>query len=485
MIGAEAEAPEQPSLNNRSPIAQRAVVLGGSMAGLLAARVLSNFFEQVTIFDRDTFPEDPENRRGVPQGHHFHALLARGQRILDQLYPGFTDEMLRRTAVLQCGTQAKQLRRYGLEPAFASSLMCLFSSRHLLEWTVRQRTTAIPGIELIPSTGVTGLSSKSSSRYVDGVRVVDTDDDTGDLQRVVPADLIVDATGRASAAPKWLTQSGWDSPPETVVNAHWGYASRVYQAVEGLLPTFAVGHYPLGSAGSGPTRTRGGYVMPQDGGRWIITLLGCSGDYPPTNESEFLAFARTLALPEIATAIEEAEPLSPIHQSRATQNRFRHYERVTRRPEAFLCVGDSVSAFNPVFGQGMTVAAMTALDLQSELEFQAATSGDDFAGLAERFQARVALTSEFPWAVSSGSDYGVEGVEGDPQPVEQAAMKPFMDRLEALCADDPGLVLKLNETMQMSRDASWIFDDADLRIKVEENWVALGERVKAPDLGYR
>jgi 2-polyprenyl-6-methoxyphenol hydroxylase-like FAD-dependent oxidoreductase len=328
-----------------------------------------------------------------------------------------------------------------------------------------------------------GLTATDDGKRVTGARVSHGRTPATTL----PADLIVDATGRTSAAPTWLEELGWSAPPEISVNARWGYASRFYRADDDLIEVAPVGHRPLGLAGGdSPTRTRGGFVLPQDGGRWILTLYGCAKDYPPTDQDGFQAFADTLGLPEIGEVVRHGEALSPIRQSRTTTNRLRLYEQLSGRPEAFLCIGDTVSSLNPAYGQGMTVAALGALDLRAELEQQRELEpSGDLTGLAERFQARLAQTNQFPWGVSAGGDYRVDGVAGDPPPEGTAERAAFSDRLEALSSEDLELNLKLNETFQMVRSPAWIEQDVELRERILADWERLGHMVKAADLGYR
>ena len=187
-----------------------------------------------------------------------------------------------------------------------------------------------------------------------------------DGERDELATLVVDASGRAALGARWLPVIGFEPPETTTVNAHWGYASRFFRLPADAVPP-VVGGFPLGNAGAGPPRTRGGYLLLQEDDTWLVTLSGCAKDFPPGDEEGFLAFARSLAFPHIGDAIAQAEPLSPIHLWRNTVNRRRHFERQERRPERFVPFADAACAFNPIYGQGMTIASLRALDLAAEL----------------------------------------------------------------------------------------------------------------------
>jgi 2-polyprenyl-6-methoxyphenol hydroxylase-like FAD-dependent oxidoreductase len=284
-----------------------------------------------------------------------------------------------------------------------------------------------------------------------------------------PADLVVDAGGRTSAVLTWLAALGCQPAETTSVNAHWGYSSRFLRLPEGVAPP-VVGGFPIGAASDGPPATRGGFLLKQEDDLWLVTLSGCAKDFPPDDEAGFLAFARTLAFPQIGEALPYAEPLSPIRSWRNTVNRVRHFERLEDWPGSFLCLGDAVCSFNPVYGQGMTVAALEALDLRTELE----ASG--FDGLGRRFQRRLAGTLQQPWDAACRSDYGVPGVEGAPPPAGFADRLAFYQRVVALGRDDPVIYERIGATNQLVIGPEWL-DDPSLQARVASAWDELGALV--------
>ncbi len=376
-----------------------AVVIGGSLAGLLSARVLSDHFSRVTVIERDVYPELPEARRGVPQAYHLHALLQRGKQIMERFFPGLCEELVADGApVLDVANDIAWLTPGGWGVRFPSKMAAISFSRSLLDWHVRRRVRQIPNVTFIEGCDVEGLVARGD--VVSGVTLRFDEDG----KQTLPADLVVDASGRRSRAPKWLESLGFEAPPETVINARLGYASRLYRGV---------GKFDKGAAGAfiqaaPPHHKRGGIIFPIENGLWILTIVGGDCDYPPSDEAGFLEFVRSLRSPIIYDAVKNAVPVTPVHTYRATENRRRHYEQLKRMPERFVVIGDAACAFNPVYGQGMSTAAIGA-------EMFAALLGKrrgDLKGLASQFQRELARRNAAPWTMATGEDYRYEGTEG-------------------------------------------------------------------------
>lgn len=391
-----------------------AVVVGASMGGLFAARVLSDHFDRVTVVDRDGFPGEPGHRKGVPQSHHAHAMLARGQGILERLFPGIMGE-LRGAGALAGGslsvvTLAGKLASTELEGDGA------FASRVLLEWAVRRRVAALGGVGFVRATEVTGLTTTADGGRVTGVRLRPRggEGDTKDAVRGAPgvlgadleADLVVDASGRRSRAPRWLEDLGYDAPPEETVNSGLGYASRFYEKPEGFPGEWdgiIINARP-------PGNPRAGLILPIESGKWHVTLAGYAENYPPTDERGFMRWARDLPDPSLYESIRVARPITPIRAYRTPTNRLRHFEKMVSRPEGFIATGDSVCAFNPIYGQGMTTSALDALVLDESLRRQKRRPRP---GFEDRFQRDVSRTVAAPWLVATGEDLRWEGVKVD------------------------------------------------------------------------
>jgi 2-polyprenyl-6-methoxyphenol hydroxylase-like FAD-dependent oxidoreductase len=448
-----------------------AVVVGGSIAGSFVARVLADHFERVIVFDRDDLPGGAVARPGAPQGVHFHALLARGRMVAAELFPGFVDDLLTGGAPTVRLRDALVYEPYGWAPTASSDRSNAGASRLLIESVIRRRAALLTNVEVRPATEVVELVASTDRRQVTGVRFRSRGNHPDSVYEQ-SADLVVDASGRASPVLTWLSTLGYPPPAMTRVNAHWGYSSRFCRLAEGVAPP-VVGGFPIGKASDGPAATRGGFLLKQEGDLWLVTLSGCAKDFPPVDDNGFAEFARTLAFPQIGEALPHAEPLSPIRSWRNTVNRMRHFERMPSWPESFVCVGDAVCSFNPVYGQGMTVAALGSLDLAAELE---AEGRDGHVGIGIGFQRRLAATIKQPWEAACRSDFGVPGVEGAPPPDGFSERFAFYERVVALGRDDPVIYEKLGATNQLVIGPDWL-DEPELRARVLGAWDDLGALV--------
>jgi 2-polyprenyl-6-methoxyphenol hydroxylase-like FAD-dependent oxidoreductase len=378
-----------------------AVVVGASMAGLLAARVLSETFAEVTVVERDTLPDDPIARRGVPQGRHAHGLLARGREILEELFPGFTEELVSRHGALAADIQRDAAwinDGHHMRRDFAD-MLCLVASRPLLEWHVRNRVAALNGITLRPNTEALGLvadgpsPARGRAGTVNGLRVRANGDET-----LLAADLVVDATGRSNRGPTWLGELGYAAPAEEKVDPGLVYVSATF----GRKPDDYDGIAAV--VGATLENPRGGVVLAVENDQWMVTLLGM-GDEAPTDALSYVEWAARLPTPDIHQAIAAAPVVEAPHRMRVPPSTWRRYDKLRRFPEGFLVVGDAICALNPAYAQGMTTAAVEALALRDCL-----TRGR--RGLAKRFFARAAKIVAIPWSVSVTADLRFPHVQG-------------------------------------------------------------------------
>jgi 2-polyprenyl-6-methoxyphenol hydroxylase-like FAD-dependent oxidoreductase len=399
----------------------QAVVIGGSIAGLLAARVLLNHFDQVTLLERDRCLHTPGPRPGIPQAQHVHALLLRGHQILEALFPGLTVDLMAQGALrLDWAADWRFLTLWDWMPHHVSHLEGLICSRLLLEGYLRDRLVQMPGFTLQDATSVTGLVMNRESTRVMGVTLA-SDRDSPTLA----ADWIVDASGRNSKLSDWLVNLGFQRPPATTVNSFLGYASRWYQrpaqeSVKGVI----VASKP------GVTR-RGGVLYPVEGDRCVITLTGIEKDYPPADEAEFSAFAHSLRDLTIAEAMQAWEPISPIQCYRRTENHWRHYEKLPTLPDGVVALGDAVCAFNPVYGQGMTAAALGASLLDGWLQHS------QRPGQGLRFQKQLAQEMMSPWLMATSEDFRWPMTTGDRPGWLSQQLQRYFDRVARAANHDP------------------------------------------------
>jgi 2-polyprenyl-6-methoxyphenol hydroxylase-like FAD-dependent oxidoreductase len=430
---------------------QHAAVIGGSMAGLLAGRVLADHFEHVTIIERDRLPTGPEPRKGLPQARHVHVLLWRGQQCLEKLFPGLQDELEQAGAPQVDWTGDSGWYSFGgWAPRFRSRYVSHPCSRDLLEWTIRRRLSSNPQVQFLEESEAADLLTTSDKSRVTGIRLRhrhQPDQGAQELQ----ADLVVDASGRESHIPRWLKGLGYESPQETVVNSFLGYASRIYQKP----PTWQSDWVSLLVRSTPPLSSRGGVINPIEHGRWMVTLGAAGRDYPPTDEAGFLEFARSLPVPTLYDAIKDAQPLTPIYGYRKTENRWRHFERLARWPENLIVAGDAVCAFNPVYGQGMTVAALGALTLADCLNDRRA--GNDLAGLAKRFHTKLAQVIAGPWLLATGDDFRYPETEGGRPGVMTRLMHRYVDQVMYTANENAPVFLAFFEVAQLLKPPTVLF----------------------------
>ena len=375
-----------------------ALVIGSSISGLTAARVLTEHFERVTIVDRDGPPEPFEFRRGVPQARHAHRLLPRGQMILEEQFPGLVDELLALGAIAIDAEKEVVIDYRGMRHTRRArpQSVTVSCSRALLESTIYRRLASSPGIHFIQKVEVTGLLVDERHERVTGVRLQCIRCQTTEME--LSTDLVVDTSGRNSKSPQWLEALGYTPPEEWSIDSSVGYATRIYERPA----DFDVGWDTLYIRPTPPNGTRGGIIVPIEGNRWHVTLIGVAGDHPPHDHEGFLAFANSLPTSRLYNAIKDTKPLSGISGFHLTANRIRRYDKLPRYLEGFLVYGDAVYIMNPVYAQGMTAAAVGSQALDRCLMRQ--PSGD-LMGLSRAFQKQLSLSLGQLWHTVTSHDW--------------------------------------------------------------------------------
>lgn len=413
-----------------------AVVVGVSMAGLCAARVLSERFDEVVVLDRDTLPDGPEPRGQVPQGRHPHLLLVAGARLLEGWFPGIVEELEARGAIdIDICADLYWHQGGGVARRPASTLRGPAMSRPLLERTVRRRVEAIPTVAIRDHTAVEGLRVDGSGTRITGVRLGDG--------TTVACDLMVDATGRRAASLAWLAELGFETPSTSVVEVDTRYVTRVYRRTD----TPGRG-WKAAAVIDDPASRRLAMALPLEGGRWIVMFGGLGGESAPLDEVDRLAYARSFPSPVIAEIIETSEPIGRPVTHRFPANHRRHVERLRRFPLGWVLIGDAVCSFNPIYGQGMTAAAQQARALGAALDRSGAVDRA-FARRYFRAAGRVVAT---PWSIAVGGDFVYDTTTGS-KPVGTDLLNRYVERVTIAAQHDEAVLLRFNEVAAMVRGA--------------------------------
>ena len=403
----------------------RAVVLGGSIAGLLAARVLAETHTEVIVVDRDLLGPAAGARRGTPQARHLHGLLARGHDVLEDLFPGLTAELVEAGAPVGDMLASSRICLGGFRfRQGRSGLTAVCVSRAVLEAAVRRRVLALSGISLLGGRDVVGLATTADGRRVVGANVIGRVD--GSAEERVYADLVVDATGRGSRLPVWLEAAGYRPPARERLEVRVGYSSRRYRLDPGALGDDLV----LLSAPT-PDSPRGGALSLVEGGSCLVTLMGVLGDHPPTDPLGFERFSADLALSDVSEVLRGGRPLDdPVGYRYPTSVRTR-YDRLVRFPESLVVLGDAACTLNPIYGQGMTVAALEAVALRRHLS-------DGGPQWARRYRHEVGRISGRAWAMAKNADLAFPGVPGR-RTATSRALGRYVARVQAGAVRDADL----------------------------------------------
>ena len=413
---------------------ETAVVVGASMAGLCAARVLSDHFAAVVVVDRDELPAPPEPRRLVPQGRHPHLLLTSGARLLEGWFPGLLAELRAAGAVDVdiCG-DFYWYQAGGCQRRPASDLRGPAMSRPLLERTVRRRVEALGNVVIRDETAAEGLVADASGERITGIQLSDG--------AVIQCDLVVDASGRAARSLAWLAELNYQPPPTSIVEVDTRYVSRIYRRTDA-----PARDWKAAAVIGDPHTRRLAMLLPLEDDRWIVTIAGINGETAPTDPDAMLAYARTLESPVIAEVMEASEPLTDPVTHRFPANQRRHVERMRRFPLGWVLLGDAVSSFNPIYGQGMTTAAQQAEALGRQLD---RTGAIDRAFTRAYFKD-AGRTVNTPWSIAVGGDFLYDGTTGK-KPFGTDLVNRYMDRVIKAGQHDDKVVIRLNETLALLR----------------------------------
>lgn len=454
----------------------RAVVLGGSVAGLCAAGAVAPHFDEVIVLERDELPPDAEHRRGVPQSKHPHFLLNSGRRAIDKLFPGYEADLIAAGAMpLIASMDTAYLNQDGWAPRKKGALDMVYGSRILIERVLRDRVRQLPNVTIREGVTVHGVEIDADSGRVTGARFT-----TSAGEEQVEAALVVDALGRGSSVSDWLVAAGQPEVPVKTLDAKVTYVSRWYDLPSPqdraeswwwqhmvIMPTQDKGDHP-------PEHEYLVNFFPIEGNR-SIACLGSWGLEMPRTVDQFAEAADRLRTPQFAAAMAASEPTSEVHLTRSTGNKWRRYDKLRTAPEGVVFIGDALCAFNPFYGQGMSAAAANAVILRDALESSSV--------LDQRFFKRLLATQrknlKVAWGMAMARDRGYEcatGTETVPgwlRKILAAMTWPMFNAITGASREDSVIdehfarVFNLDESIgQMMRNPRVIY--GLLRFKVKE-----------------
>jgi 2-polyprenyl-6-methoxyphenol hydroxylase-like FAD-dependent oxidoreductase len=400
---------------------KHAIVIGASIGGLCAARVLADFYDRVTVYERDELPDGPAIRSAVPQDRHVHLLMARGAQEFDTHFPGLLDDMVaegvpileNRPDYIHFGAAGHVL---GTHHRLQDEFTAYVPSRPHLEWQIRRRVAKIPNVEIVHAP-VADPRFDATRHRVTGVVL-----DSGDA---VDADLVVDAAGRGTRLPVWLAQWGFERPREDTVDVGIGYATHQLHIPDGLIAEKVV------VAGASREQPLGLGMLYYEDGTWGLTTFGVGKVEPPHDFAGMCALADEILPAHVAAAIRQGEPIGEVAFHKYPTSRWRRYDKLDRFPAGIIPFGDAVVSFNPTYGQGMTMTSLQAGHLRRALEA-------DGADLAREFNRATAKTTFPVWQMNAIGDLTLHRASG-PMPRWYGPVGNLFDQFLGAAETDPVL----------------------------------------------
>jgi 2-polyprenyl-6-methoxyphenol hydroxylase-like FAD-dependent oxidoreductase len=409
-------------------LGRQALVIGAGMSGLAAAGALANHFEQVIVLERDGLAPDPSHRPGTPQSRQLHGLLSGGLEALCQIFPGFDQDLAGAGAapIRVAADFCEELPGFDPFPRRDFGGVVYAASRPLLEHTLRRRALGHRNVVIRHRCRVVDLVASADRRSITGARCEGIDG----TRETVSADLIVDASARGALTLAALEAVGRTRPPETTVGVNIGYATAVFEIPERRPDWQAVLTFP-----SAPSDCRCGYLVPVEENRWMVCIAELHCPRPPLNLAEFLDAARRLRTPTIYDAIKNARPAGNPQRFGFPESSWRHYETVVDFPQGLIPIGDAVCRFNPVYAQGMSVAAREA-SILADLLSRRARDAEGLGELPQDFLTEVQPWIAGTWSMAATPDLAYPQTRGD-RPADLERTLNFVAALYRVAARDP------------------------------------------------
>ncbi len=420
-----------------------AIVIGASIGGLVASKILSKYFESVKIIEKDTF-DNLDSRKGTPQAKHVHVLLVKGREILSKIFPNFEDDLEKNGGVkYDFIKNARYLVPTGWTPRFDSGLISYSCSRNLLESVIRNQVKKTKNIEFLIGNSVTGFELEDNM-----VTKVTFNEIKSSKKKTINCDFVVDCTGRNSQLPSWLKQLHFDTPIETRVDSDIGYSTRYYEIPDGFEDDWKI----TVVMNRPPNQPRMGGIFQVEKNQWFVTMYSIGKDHPPTDEEGFLNFSKTLPDKTVYEAISNAKPISQIYGYRVEGSRLRHYEKLNSIPKNLIAFGDSVCTFNPFYGQGMTVIALSANVLDDSLK-----SSSNLGNFSKKFHHKLHKTIQYPWLLATGEDFRWPTTKGKKPNSLTRLMQNYVDKVLLTTPKSARATKAFQEMMQMVKPPTVMF----------------------------
>ena len=425
---------------------ERAVVIGAGMGGLPAAQALADYFREVVVLERDALPSDATPRPGVPQGKHPHGLLAGGFKALCDLFPGFSSTLEQAGAnSLDSGMEARH--EYPGQESFprrSLGVATFTMTRPLLELAVRRRVEERPNVIFRDECRVVAIGATPDGNSVASVSYKTRD---GKLE-ILPADLVVDASGRGKPTLDFIKSTGRPMPEETVIGVDFGYATAVYAIPPDATPDMKI----TVTLPRAPEESRMGLVQLREDGNWFAALGGRGTDAPPADGDAFVTFAASLPTSTVYRAIRNATLKGPVEQFAFPESRRRHFDSTDDFPRGLIPIADSVCRFNPVYGQGMSAAAQEAVLLRNLLAAHAGDA-DPLATLSNEFLSAIESIVDNPWALAALPDLAYADARGK-RPADLEKKIEYHMAVTRAARQDPDIHKLLIEVLNLLKPAS-------------------------------
>ncbi|WP_198030118.1 FAD-dependent monooxygenase [Bradyrhizobium sp. Tv2a-2] len=441
-------------------IGKQAVVIGAGMAGLAAAGAIADHFENVLVLERDRLTNQAMPRSGAPQSRQLHVLVQGGQRALTDLFPHFEQDLLNAGAVplRMPGELRFEIPRLGSFPSRDFGWLLYGASRPLVELITRRQAARLANLSIRSQCRVLEITASLDGTMVTGVRF----ESAAGRQEILAADLVVDASGRGAPTLGLLRSSGQPVPDEIVIGVDLHYTTTTFVMPEDAPTDWkAIATHP-----QAPERSRGGYMVPNEGNRWVLTLTGRLGERPPSEPDGFMDYARGLETQTIYNAIKHAERQGGFERYANPVSVWRRFDRLNSFPEGLLPIGDSICRFNPIYGQGMSVAAQEARLLKQLLDGRA-TKSDPLAGLAAAFFSESLALVEAPWNMAAVPDMIYPETRGE-RPADFEDRLKYDGALMRVAMNDASVHRLLAEVQQLLKPPSVLQDpDVDRLVQRE------------------